>query len=240
LSSIKLSTSQAVVRAAAAGLRGTLESLANGTLANLIWLNTGFFGPTKIAKHFQPMEDLDMAEATKVPVKTEEKASVRASARSAWQPFEGLRREVDRLFDDFDRGLWRSPFRSSTFDVEPFWPRQIATWSTAPAVDIAEKDNAFEVTAELPGIDEKNVEVKLVNGNLTIKGEKKEEKEEKKKDYYLSERHFGSFERSFTVPEGVDTDKIEASFNKGVLTVRLPKKPETIKPEKKIEVKTAA
>ena len=79
--------------------------------------------------------------------------------------------------------------------------------------------------------------MKLVNGGLTIKGEKQEEKEEKKKDYYLHERRFGSFERCFAVPEGVESDKIEASFKKGVLTVTLPKKPEAQKPEKKIEVK---
>jgi HSP20 family protein len=72
-----------------------------------------------------------------------------------------------------------------------------------------------------------------------IKGEKQEEKEEKKKDYYLHERSFGSFERQFAVPEGVDTDKIAASFKKGVLTVTLPKTPEAIKPEKKIEIKPA-
>ena len=88
-------------------------------------------------------------------------------------------------------------------------------------------------------MDEKNIEVKVVNGNLTIKGEKQEEKEEKKKDYYLHERRFGSFERSFEVPEGVDADKIEASFKKGVLSVTLPKKPEAQKPAKKIEVKAA-
>jgi HSP20 family protein len=88
-------------------------------------------------------------------------------------------------------------------------------------------------------MDEKNIEVKVTNGNLTIKGEKQEEKEEKKKDYYLHERHFGSFERSFDVPEGVDADKIEANFKKGVLTVTLPKKPEAQKPAKKIEVKAA-
>jgi HSP20 family protein len=79
--------------------------------------------------------------------------------------------------------------------------------------------------------------VKLAQGGLTIKGEKQEEKEEKKKDYYLHERHIGSFERHFALPEGVDTDKIEASFKNGVLTVRLPKKPEVLKPDKKIEVK---
>jgi HSP20 family protein len=74
---------------------------------------------------------------------------------------------------------------------------------------------------------------------LTIKGEKQEEKEETKKDYYLHERHFGSFERSFGVPEDVDAEKIEAAFKKGVLTVKLPKKPEAIKPEKKIAIKAA-
>ena len=88
-------------------------------------------------------------------------------------------------------------------------------------------------------MDEKNIEVKVVNGNLTIKGEKQEEKEEKKKDYYLQERHFGSFERRFQLPEGVDADKIGASFKKGVLTVTLPKKLEAQKPEKKIDVKAA-
>ena len=81
--------------------------------------------------------------------------------------------------------------------------------------------------------------MKVVNGNLTIKGEKQEEKEEKKKDYYLHERHFGSFERSFQVPDAVDADKIEASFKKGVLTVTFPKKAEAQKPEKKIDVKAA-
>jgi len=111
--------------------------------------------------------------------------------------------------------------------------------TTMPAVDVIESENAYEVTAELPGMDEKNIEVKVANGFLTIKGEKQEEKEEKKKDYYLQERSFGSFERSFGLPEGVDADKIQASFKKGVLTVMLPKKPEAQKPAKKIEVKGA-
>lgn len=176
--------------------------------------------------------------ASKVPMKTEQKAPARATAMQAWTPLESLRREVDRLFEDFDRGSWMSPFRRSVFDIEPFWRREVAM-GAIPSVDIVEKDNAYEVTAELPGMDEKNVEVKLVDGGLTIKGEKREEKEEKKKDYYLHERHFGSFERSFPVPEGVETDKIEASFKKGVLTVTLPKKAKAQKPEKKIEIKAA-
>ncbi|HUI95844.1 MAG TPA: Hsp20/alpha crystallin family protein [Xanthobacteraceae bacterium] len=178
-----------------------------------------------------------MADATKTPVKVESKAPERATASQPWWPFDGLRREVDRLFEDFDRDFWRTPFRTSRFDVAPFWRGEPTL--AAPAVDIVEKDDAYEVTAELPGMDEKNIEVKLANGGLTIKGEKQEEKEEKKKDYHLQERHFGSFERYFTLPDGVDPDKIEASFKKGVLTVKLPKKPETIKPEKKIAVKAA-
>jgi len=180
-----------------------------------------------------------MAEAgSKAPAKTEGKVSEPATAPEPWRPFEGLRREVDRLFEDFDRDFWAFPFRRSIFDISPLRPRG-TTWQASPAVDIVEKDDAFEVEAELPGLDEKDIEVKLTNGFLTIKGEKQEEKEEKKKDYYRHERRFGSFERRFDMPEGVDTDKIQARFKKGVLTITLPKKPEAIKSEKKIEVKAS-
>jgi HSP20 family protein len=114
-----------------------------------------------------------------------------------------------------------------------------AEWQIAPAIDLVEKDGGYEITAELPGLDEKNVEVKLSNHTLTITGEKSEEKEDKRKDYYLSERRYGSFQRSFQLPEGVDADKIDAQFAKGVLTVKLPKTAEAKKAEKKITVKTA-
>ena len=178
-----------------------------------------------------------MAETvTKLPIQRE-KSSVGSSVPQTWQPFEGLRQEIDRLFDDFGRGFWR-PFGRSLFAGEPSFRREL-TLGAMPAVDVVESEKAYEVAAELPGMDEKNVEVKVVNGNLTIKGEKQEEKEEKKKDYYLHERSFGSFERSFGIPEGVDTDKIEANFKKGVLSVTLPKKPEAQKPARKIEVKAA-
>jgi HSP20 family protein len=184
-------------------------------------------------------EDLHMAEATsKVPVKIEEKVPARETALQTWRPLESLRREIDRLLEDFDRGFWRSPFRRSVFDIEPFWWRE-TSWATTPAVNITESEKAYEITAELPGMDEKNIEVKVANSGLTIKGEKQEEREEKKKDYYLQERRFGSFERSFRLPEGVDKDKIEATFKKGVLTVTLPKSVEAQKAEKKIEVKAA-
>lgn len=136
-------------------------------------------------------------------------------------------------------GFWRSPFARPAFDVEPLFRRELQT-GVSTAMDIVEKDNAYEVTADLPGFDEKDIEVKLDNGSLCIKGERKSEKEEKKKDYHLTEREFGSFQRRFALPSGVDTDKIDARLNKGVLTVILPKKPDAQKPAKTIEVKAAA
>lgn len=179
-----------------------------------------------------------MSEESKIPVDTEEKSTKSTSPTSAaLRPLESLRRQVDRLFEDFDRG-WHLPFSRSSFDIEPFWRRELS-FSGMPAVDIIEKDNAFEITAELPGMDETNIQIKLSNGALTIKGEKTDEREEKKKDYHLSERHYGSFQRTFGLPEGVDPEKIEAHFSKGVLTLTLPKKPEAQKPEKTIDIKTS-
>ena len=171
---------------------------------------------------------------SKIPVETEDKPA-KSALPAAFRPLENLRRQVDRLFEDFDRG-WHLPFSRSSFEIEPFWRRELS-FSGMPAVDIVEKSDAFEITAELPGIDEKNIEIKLSNGNLTIKGEKKDEREEKKKDYYLSERHYGAFQRTFGLPDGVDPEKIEAHFSKGVLTLHLPKKPEARQTEKTIQIK---
>ena len=179
-----------------------------------------------------------MAKAeTNVPVTTEKKpeASPAATQMQMWRPFENLRREVDRLFEDFTLSPFRLPFRRPAFDIEPFWAPE--SWVAVPAVDFVEKDNAYEVHADLPGMDEKDIEVKIANGVMTIKGQKEENKEEKKEDFHLRERRFGSFERALKVPDTVDTDKIEASFKKGVLTVTLPKTAEAQKPIKKIEVK---
>jgi HSP20 family protein len=181
-----------------------------------------------------------MAEtATKLPIRTEKKsAAAPATKAESWAPFESLRQEVDRLFDEFRPFGWRSPFARPSRALELAWPR-FESWQVAPAMDLAETDGEYEITAELPGLDEKNIDIKLSNGTLTIKGEKSEEKEEKDKEYYLSERRYGSFQRSFQIPEGVDADKIAASFAKGVLTVKLPKTAEAKKGAKKIEVKAA-
>jgi HSP20 family protein len=147
-----------------------------------------------------------------------------------------LRSEINRLFDDFGMGAWRSPFRRAVFDVEPFWRGEI-NWGKVPVVDIAETAQGYEISAEMPGIDEKNLAIKYADGTLTVTGEKKDEREEKKENYYLSERNYGSFQRAFRVPDGVDADKIEASFKNGVLTVALPKTAEAQKKEKRIEIK---
>lgn len=174
--------------------------------------------------------------ATKVAVKTEKPEVTKPLAED--RPLQALRRQVDRLFEDFQRGYWHLPFSQKVFDVEPFWRGDFAFGAT-PSVDIVEKDDAYKVSAELPGMTAGDIEVKFADGMLTISGEKEEDREEKKKDYFLSERRYGSFKRSFRVAEGVDADKIEATFKNGVLAVTLPKTAEARKKTKTITVKAA-
>lgn len=145
-------------------------------------------------------------------------------------PFWDLRREIDNLFDNFFPGAFPSLGRG--FLAGPFE----RLGELAPSLDIAETDASYEVSAELPGMAEDDIEVSVANGMLTLKGEKREEKEEKKKNYYLSERRFGAVRRSISLPEGVDEEKITAKFDKGVLTVTLPKSPEAQKTARKIRV----
>jgi HSP20 family protein len=175
-----------------------------------------------------------MAEAaTKLPVRTEA-SSTTPSRVLEWRPFEGLRNQVDRLFRDFESGFLHSPLYR---DVDTFLRRDLA-FPVTPAVDIVEKDNAFEMTAELPGLDAKNIELSLSDDVLTIKGEKKEEKEENTKDRYVSERRYGSFRRSVQLPASVDVGKIEATYKSGVLTVMLPKSAEAQKKQTVIPITT--
>lgn len=141
--------------------------------------------------------------------------------------FDALQNEMNRVFRSFERSLpqWPSLFRSGGAEA------------ALPSVDVRENSNALTIEADLPGLDEKDVSVTLVNGVLTIRGERKDEREEKNENYYLSERSFGSFERSLRLPESIDEDKIEARFDKGVLTIVAQKRPEAVKAEKKIDVK---
>jgi HSP20 family protein len=176
------------------------------------------------------MEAIMTNQETKVPVRKVSPALRPYSEMFDFHPLESLRRQINSLFPDLAG-------HRNLSDFEPF-ERFFSGWLAIPAVDLVEKDGEFAITAELPGLDEKNVEVKLANGTLTISGEKKDERENKEKDYYFSERRYGSFKRAFRLPEGVDTGKIEAAFDKGVLTIRLPKTAEAQKAEKKIEIKS--
>lgn len=140
-------------------------------------------------------------EGNKVPVRQE-----RGLSLYDWE------RDVNRLFDDFFRGWGLAPFGA----WEP-WE------GFSPRVDVVETDREFRVSAELPGMDERDVEVSISHNTLTIRGEKRAEKEDRGENYYHVERSYGSFHRSIPFPCEVDADKANAVFKKGVLTVTLPK-----------------
>ncbi|MFO1190106.1 MAG: Hsp20/alpha crystallin family protein [Alphaproteobacteria bacterium] len=179
-----------------------------------------------------------MAEkSTPVPVKKSQPEAALPASTDLWQPFTQLRHEIDRLFDDFWGGSRRG-MMPRLFDFEPLAKGfKGAVGFVQPKVDVAETDMNYEITAELPGLDEKDVDVSLSDGVLTIRGEKKTEAEEKKKDYYRVERSYGSFQRSFALPDSINEDKITATFEKGVLKLTLPKTAEAQKKQRKIEIK---
>ncbi len=122
---------------------------------------------------------------------------------------------------------WEMDFRREFDDlVHRFFGEEPARFfgrDFSPSVDIVEKDNEVLITAEIPGIDQKDLEVDLTGGVLTIKGEKKDEREEKGENYHRVERSFGSFSRSFTLPCEVQEDKVESKYKDGVLSLTLPK-----------------
>ena len=138
-----------------------------------------------------------------------------------WRPFRELEELERRLEETFGR-----PFPAAMWRRLPLEERG---W--APAIEVFEKEDKFVVKAELPGMEEKDIDVSVVGDTLTIKGEKKAESEVKEEDYYFCERSYGSFFRSIAVPSNVDTKKIEANYENGVLEVSLPKTPE-VKPKK--------
>ena len=155
-----------------------------------------------------------------------------SGAPAAWNPWGNLHEELDRMMSGF-LGSGRVPAR--LFDFEPL-PRASVGGALTPRVDVSETDQAIEVTAELPGMEEKDVELVVQDDVLTIRGEKKIEKEEKKKDYHMVERQYGSFQRSFTLPDIVDREKIAAKFDKGVLNVTLPKTAKAKEKTRKIQI----
>jgi HSP20 family protein len=144
-------------------------------------------------------------------------------------PFTQLHREIDRVFSDFMTD-WPWSGRMNLMD------RRLGSF--VPDVNITETDKEFRVTAELPGMDEKDLEVTYLEGGLTIKGEKREEHEEQRGDFIHSERQFGAFERTIPLPSDINPDKAKASFQKGVLSITLPKSEEARSSKKTIPIQT--
>jgi HSP20 family protein len=131
------------------------------------------------------------------------------------------------MFDGFFDGFGRSG-------------RSLTGWSdVTPTMDLAESDKEILITAELPGLDEKDFEVTVAGDVLTLKGEKKSEHEQRNGDSYYAERRYGSFSRSVRLPFEVKDEAVEAKYDKGVLTVRVPKPADLQRPVKRIEVKRA-
>lgn len=159
----------------------------------------------------------------------------------------GLRNEINRLFG---RGLAPRGGRRTTdlwspdslgFGRDPFELLESAFAGVGLEsfghADLSETDEAYELQVDLPGMKKDDISVDFSDGVLSISGERKDEREDKRKGYYLSERSYGAYERSFRVPESVDYDNISAQFNDGVLTITLPKTEEAQKTSRRIDVK---
>ena len=159
--------------------------------------------------------------ASKTPVKKAKPSAPTAQVGDLIEPFTALRRDIDRVFEDFTRSF------PSMFDFDPF--RRLGPTfdmrgiEMAPKVEVSEDKKAYEISAELPGVEEKDVKLTLQNDVLTVSGEKKSEREQKEEGYQVSERSYGSFRRSFRLPDDVNADKISAKFDKGVMTITLPR-----------------
>jgi len=145
-------------------------------------------------------------------------------------PLHSLHREIDKVFTDFSRNFGLPRLSPTTGEAGAFF---------SPSMDVVENDKALEITTELPGVSEKDVEIMIVDNMLTIRGEKKTEKKEKKDDYRMVERSYGSFKRSLRLPFEVSADKIDAQFKDGILKVVLPKSPEVEAKTQKVAIKSA-
>nr|WP_320009401.1 Hsp20/alpha crystallin family protein [uncultured Desulfobulbus sp.] len=149
-----------------------------------------------------------------VRVQRAEKTQGFASGHSA--PMLQLHRDIDTLFDQFFAG-WGMP------ELNP-WGGIGADTLLKPKVDLSAADTQYQLSVEIPGVNEKDITIDIRQNTMTIRGEKRQTKEEKEKNYYRIERSYGAFQRILSLPEDVDQDTIEATFKNGVLTVTMPRK----------------
>jgi HSP20 family protein len=153
-----------------------------------------------------------------------------------FRPRMGLRRR--------EPGMFMRPFEDMRRMMEDFWMtplEEFGRWGDGfvPRVDVKEEDGSVIVAAELPGLDQKDIDVTVTSDSVRISGEKKHEEKQEEKGYYRHETSYGSFERIIDLPTEVNEDKAEAEFNKGILTIKLPKSEEAQAKRKKIKIKSA-
>ena len=139
--------------------------------------------------------------------------SNRESGKSALTPVASMQDDMQRMFHDF----------LGDFGITGLRPFAASAPVKAPRMDVAESETAYVITAEVPGVEEKDIEVKVSEGVVTVRGEKRAEKEEKNKNYHRVERSYGMFERALALPPNVNAEKIAADLSKGVLTITVPK-----------------
>lgn len=176
-----------------------------------------------------------VSKKSKKPKKKALKKSPAAGSGDLMQPWVELRHQMEDMFDRYFRGWpvgW--PRLGHGWGMEP--SLELKGLVGTPTVDMSETDKAYEITAELPGMDEKDLDVNVTDDVLTISGEKKDERKEEKKGYYVQERRYGQFRRSLRLPQDADVEKISARFDKGVLRVEVPRTGDAAKRGRKVNV----
>lgn len=145
-------------------------------------------------------------------------------------PLVAFQDEMNRLFSDFFGDI----------NMPSWFVRREHALMVSPAIDVTENEKEFKITAELPGMEPKDVQINAAEGYVTIRGEKKEEKKEEREGYFRQERSYGSFQRVIALPDTANIDKAEAKFKNGVLCLVLPKMAGAVSRERKIEIRQAA
>lgn len=170
--------------------------------------------------------------------------------RQAFEPFQSMQSEMARMQEEMTRMVetfWNATGARASVtpganvpamrSAHPLAVNGFGPMLGLPAADVAETEAAYLVTIELPGLDRADVELSITDTMMTIAGEKTEATDDKRATFYMSERRYGRFQRSFPLPADIDRSKIEAAFDKGVLTVSLPKTESAARPAQKIDIK---